>query len=373
MVQVWTLFSLDLPSNLQVWHPNSFITVDGYDRNHGPIPHIDTDGHKVGVFGLVHKELSLSIADLQSLPQHTVICALQCAGNRRHTMRTKLKEVSGIDWFDGAVMNCKWTGPLLHDVLHKAGIKVEDKKWEDAHVAFACFQTPTQEDEFYGASIPLSRAMNPDCSILLALNMNDKPLPPNHGAPVRVVTPGIAGARSVKWLDRITVQMSESDSYYQQHDYKILPPEADSKEKAEEYWAKVDSLQDMPINSVIGVPTSNSTVKRDPDGTIEVRGYALPSGADGPIVRVEISVDGGETWTDAELIKAYEGEDAKDVELKWAWALWRARVEVEPGKDVKIFSRATDKSGSTQSKSAEWNFRGVAYNGYGEAFGLEIL
>lgn len=288
-------------------------------------------------------------------------------------MRTKLKEVCGIDWFDGAVMNCKWTGPLLCDVLSKAGIKVAEDKYKDAHVAFSCFQTPTQDDVFYGASIPLSRAMDPKSSILLALKMNDKPLPPNHGAPVRVVTPGIAGARSVKWLDRITVQMCESESYYQQHDYKILPPEADSKEKAEEWWGRVGALQDMPINSVIGVPKSGSTIHRDNDHTIEVKGYALPSGADGPIVRVEVSVDGGETWTDAKLVTAYEGKAAEEVELKWAWALWNARVKVDKGKDVKIFSRATDKSGSTQEKSSAWNFRGVAYNGYGEAYGLEIV
>lgn len=191
---------------------SSFITTDGYDRNHGPIPHLDASTHKVTITGLVSEEISLSIPDLQSLPQHTVICALQCAGNRRHTMRTKLKEVSGIDWFDGAVMNCKWTGPLLVDVLNKARVNVAQEKWQQAHVAFSCFQTPTQEDEFYGASIPLSRAMDADSSILLALQMNDKPLPPNHGAPVRIVTPGIAGARSVKWLDQITVQMTETFS-----------------------------------------------------------------------------------------------------------------------------------------------------------------
>ncbi|KAF1835334.1 sulfite oxidase-like protein [Decorospora gaudefroyi] len=352
----------------------SFITKsDGYDRNHGPIPHLDAKTHKVSITGLVINELSLSVSDLQSLPQHSVICALQCAGNRRHTMRTKLKEVSGIDWFDGAVMNCKWTGPLLRDVLDKAGVKVEDKEWKDAHVAFSCFQTPTQDDDFYGASIPLSRAMDRHRSILLALEMNDKPLPANHGAPVRVVTPGIAGARSVKWLDQISVQMSESKSYYQQHDYKVLPPEADTKEKAEEYWSKVSSLQDMPVNSVIGMPKSGSTVQRDTDGTVQVKGYALPSGADGPIVKVEVSVDGGKAWADAEMIKAYEGEEAKDVELKWAWALWRAKVKLEKGKDVKIYSRATDKSGNTQKESPVWNLRGVAYNGYGEAFGLDIV
>jgi sulfite oxidase len=351
----------------------SFITEDGYDRNHGPIPYIDPQTHTVAIKGLVNHQLSLSVKDLQDLPQHTVICALQCAGNRRHTMRTKLKEVSGIDWFDGAVMNCKWTGPRLVDVLNKAGVNVEEAKRKDAHVAFSCFQTKTQDDDFYGASIPLERAMNEDNSVILALKMNDKPLPPNHGAPVRVVTPGIAGARSVKWLDEISVQMCESHSHYQQHDYKVLPPEADTKEKASEYWDKVDALQDMPVNSVVGVPKPESTVQRDADGTIEVKGYALPSGADGPIVKVEVSADEGKTWTDAELFKTYEGEDAKDVELKWAWALWRAKVKVEKGKSVKIYSRATDKSGNTQDKCPTWNFRGVAYNGYGEVSGLEIV
>lgn len=351
----------------------SFITTEGYDRNHGPIPHLDAATHKVSIKGLVEKELSLSVAELQELPQHTVICALQCAGNRRHTMRTKLKEVNGIDWFDGAVMNCKWTGPLLKDVLEKAGVRVEEEKRNDAHVAFSCFQTATQDDDFYGASIPLARALDVKSSILLALQMNDKPLTPNHGAPVRVVTPGIAGARSVKWLDEITVQLTESKSHYQQHDYKILPPEADTKEKAEEWWDRVDSLQDMPINSVIGVPKSESKVQRDADGTIEVKGYALPSGADGPIVKVEVSVDNGETWSDAEIMKAYEGDEANDVELKWAWALWKVKVKIEKGKDIKIFSRATDKSGSTQVQVSEWNLRGVAYNGYGEATGLEVM
>jgi sulfite oxidase len=318
----------------------------------------------------VKKELSLSIDDLKGLPQHSIICALQCAGNRRHTMRTKLKEVSGIDWFDGAVMNCKWTGPLLHDVLEKAGVDIEKEKWHSTHVAFACHQTATQEDEWYGASIPLSRAMDPDCGIMLALAMNDKALPPNHGAPVRVVTPGIAGARSVKWLDSITVQVTESSNYYQQHDYKILPPEADSAEKAEQWWDKVDAIQDMPINSVIATPASDSTVHVDESGTIEVTGYALPSGSDGPIVRVEVSTDEGKTWKDAELLKAEEEEEG---ELKWAWSLWKARVRVEKGTDRKIFSRATDRSGNTQKETVDWNLRGVAYNAYGEASGLEVV
>jgi sulfite oxidase len=285
-------------------------------------------------------------------------------------MRTKLKEVSGIDWFDGAVMNCKWTGPLLRDVLQKAGITVEKENWESTHVAFACHQTATQEDGWYGASIPLSRATNPECGIMLALEMNGKTLPPNHGAPVRVVTPGIAGARSVKWLDSITIQTSESSNYYQQHDYKILPPEADCAEKAEKWWDKVSALQDMPINSVIAIPASDSMVKADENGLIEVKGYALPSGSDGPIVKVEVSTDEGETWQDAELLK---NEEAEQGELKWAWCLWKTSLKVAKGKGRKIFSRATDRSGNTQVKTVEWNLRGVAYNAFGEASGLEVV
>ncbi|KAF2465163.1 sulfite oxidase-like protein [Lindgomyces ingoldianus] len=350
---------------------SSFITEDGYDRNHGPIPHLDVATHRVSVYGSVKQELCLSIQDLEALPQHNVICALQCAGNRRHTMRTKLKEVSGIDWFDGAVMNCKWTGPLLKDVLENAGINLPSDKWKDAHVAFACFQTPTQDDEWYGASIPLSRALCPSARVLLALEMNGKPLSPNHGAPVRIVTPGIAGARSVKWLDRITVQMCESANYYQQHDYKILPPEADCAETAEKWWDKVPAIQDMPVNSVIGVPKKDSTVHRDSQGKVEVKGYALPSGEDGPVVRVEISVDDGCTWTNAELLTPNEADDADS--LKWAWCLWKARVEMEKGKDKKILSRATDKAGNVQEHCPKWNFRGVAYNGYGEVVGLKVV
>jgi sulfite oxidase len=97
----------------------------------------------------VHTERSLSIRDLEKgLVQHSVVCALQCAGNRRHTMRTKIKEVSGIDWFDGAVMNCIWTGPLLCDVLKVAGT-ISTDQYDHVHVAFGCHSTKVQEDDWY--------------------------------------------------------------------------------------------------------------------------------------------------------------------------------------------------------------------------------
>lgn len=127
----------------------------------------------------------------------------------------------------------------------------------------------------------------------------------------------------------------------------------------------------MPVNSVIGIPRGGEKVQADEDGCIEVKGYALPSGADGPVVKVEISGDGGKTWTDATI----EGvpEEVKNVELKWAWCLWNGKVKVEKGTGRMVLSRATDSAGNTQARCPEWNFRGVGYNGYGEVEGLEVV
>ncbi|KAF7189933.1 putative sulfite oxidase, mitochondrial [Pseudocercospora fuligena] len=239
-----------------------FITPvnEGYDRNHSGYPQIDGESHRVVVDGAVSNNLSLSKVDLQSLPQHVVVCALQCAGNRRHTMRTKIKEVSGVDWFDGAVMNCKWKGPLLCDVLDKAGISLPDEDRESAHVAFASYEAECQDDSWYGASISLDRATSREAEVILALEMNNEPLTISHGFPVRVVTPGIAGARSVKWLNQITVQKKESQNHYQQRDYKVLPPEATDAESAEKYWDSTPAIMEMPVNSVIAWPETGSKV-----------------------------------------------------------------------------------------------------------------
>lgn len=115
--------------------------------------------------------LKLSVDQLRNdFPQHEVVCALQCAGNRRHTMRTQLKEVAGIDWFDGAVMNCRWKGPRLRDVLLRAGVK-PGEKYSEIHVAFACHQMQCQDDEYYGGSIELWRAMAEDREVILGLEV----------------------------------------------------------------------------------------------------------------------------------------------------------------------------------------------------------
>lgn len=122
------------------------------------------------VNGAVKRPLLLTIDQLRRrFRQHEVVCTLSCAGNRRHTMRTLIKEVQGIDWNDGAIMNCAWKGPKLKDILNKAGVDLTD--WKTAHVEFACHQAVCQQDDWYGASLELERVMADDAEILLALEV----------------------------------------------------------------------------------------------------------------------------------------------------------------------------------------------------------
>ena len=197
--------------------------------------------------------------------------------------------------------------------------------------------------------------------------MNGEPLAPKHGYPIRVVVPGIAGCRSVKWLDRISVQTEESDNLYQRYDYKRLPPEATDHDAAKQFWDVTPAMQEMPANSAIASPRSGNTVILPTSGRVTVRGYALPSGDHGPIIRVEVSSDGGDTWMDADIING--GEEAG----KWSWSFWEIEVPMERGKDKQFLSRATDRGGNTQTAHPVWNLRGVGYDGYGEARDLDIV
>jgi sulfite oxidase len=121
----------------------------------------------------------------------------------------------------------------------------------------------------------------------------------------------------------------------------------------------------MPVNSVIGFPESGDTVRVGPDEALEAKGYALPHSPDGPVVKVEVSVD-GVSWEEAELSNDPERGGRR------TWVLWQARVKLSIGKHRRILSQATDKGGNMQEKDSVWNLRGVAYNDYGEVRDLNV-
>jgi len=194
-----------------------------YGRNHGPIPFIDPQGWRLRVGGLVEHDLELSLDDLRGqFAQRTLTVTLQCAGNRRSGL-IKVRDIPGeAPWGPGATSTAEWTGVSLAEVL-----RAVRPREEAAHVAFAAPDISQIADppQSYGGSVPRAKALAGE--VLLAWAMNGQPLPPVHGGPVRVVVPGYIGARSVKWVERITLQDHPSGNYFQATAYRLLPAEAD--------------------------------------------------------------------------------------------------------------------------------------------------
>ena len=194
-----------------------------YARNHGRIPCIHPDAWQLRIDGLVEHPDTLSLMRLRTEFEHReVIATLQCAGNRRADLMA-VRDIPGhAAWKAGAISTARWTGVSLADVLARAGLTPGA-----AHVAFtACDVAPmARPPQPFGGSIPISKAVAGE--VLLAWAMNGRLLPQIHGGPVRLVVPGYIGARSVKWVERITVQDHPSDNYFQAIDYRLLPAGAD--------------------------------------------------------------------------------------------------------------------------------------------------
>ncbi|KXN85866.1 Sulfite oxidase [Leucoagaricus sp. SymC.cos] len=318
-----------------------------YCRNHGPVREFDPDTYQVTFKGL-DREYTLNMTDIRSLfPKVETIAVLQCAGLRRIDMGA-IKTVHGVPWGEGVVANCKWGGARLRDVLHYLKLIPDDNT--DLHACFSSYATLCQDDEYYGASIPLAKALESDQGVILAYEMNGEELSPDHGAPLRIVVPGYLGARWVKWADTVLISPSESPNFYQQRDYKILPPEVETKEAAQPLWSKYPAMTAMPLNSVVG-----TAYKSDPN-TLFVKGYAL-SAPTGNVTVVEVSVDGGQTWEKTKI--TYQ-------EGKFSWTIWEGEIPCNAESGT-VNSRAIDSSGHVQPKMGQWNLRGVAFNGWGKA------
>ena len=316
-----------------------------YVRNHGPVPEIEPSSWRLRVDGLVKDELELSLEGLRSRFAHYEMAAtLQCAGNRRIGFLS-VRDVPGeAPWGPCATGTAVWSGARLADVLAAAGIR------EDAeHVAFlgADVSEEPEPPQPFGASIPRDKATADE--VLLAWGMNGEVLPAVHGAPLRLVVPGYIGARSVKWLERITAQAAPSDNFFQAETYRLLPAEADPD--AIEPGEGV-ALGAVAVNADILSPDEAATV---PTGPLRVSGYAF-AGDDRGVVRVDVSTDGGRSWRQADLL---------DQRSPWSWRLWAAEVEVAV-ETTDIVARAWDSAAAAQPETAAhlWNPKGYVNNAW---------
>ncbi|RKP10205.1 sulfite oxidase [Thamnocephalis sphaerospora] len=321
-----------------------------FKRNHGPIPDLDASKHTVSVEAPELPSITsrrFNMSELRQFPKREIIAAIQCAGNRRDGLN-KLAKVKGVIWAAGTIGNATWAGATMRDVLLAAGVpEYDDPAVRGWHVSFEAIGE-CEEDRVYGSSIPLWMAMSPNRDVLLAYEMNGATLTRDHGYPIRVIVPGVIGARSVKWLDRITIQPAESNSFFQQRDYKILPPHVRENELAE-WWPRLVALQELNVQSVICEPTEDQSVN---GGPLTIRGYAIS----GAYWRMHVSVDGGRTWKMAELYNT-----SPSPERHWGWTLWALRVP-KLSIDAELVCRAWDAAGNTQPELPVYNYRGVMNN-----------
>ncbi len=311
-----------------------------YVRGHATVPEIDADTWRLRVDGAVERELSLSLTTLrEAFRERELTATLQCAGNRRAGL-TAVRNIEGeAPWGPGATGTATWTGVRLAEVLALA-----DPAPEAAHVGFEgtdlCEEAqPTQR---FGGSIPLDKALRPE--VLLAWAMNGEPLPPVHGAPLRVVVPGYIGARSVKWLERIEVRSAPWHGYFQHVVYRLVPADGTAGPGVGM------PLGLVALNSDVLSPADGETV---PAGPVEVRGYAF-AGGERHVERVDVSLDGGASWSQAQLL---------DDLGPWAWRQWRITVDLSPG-EHEILVRAWDSSAATQPEHEAplWNPKGYVNN-----------
>jgi DMSO/TMAO reductase YedYZ molybdopterin-dependent catalytic subunit len=305
-------------------------------RNHMHEPNeLSADDWRLTVGGEVEKPLTLTLAEVSRLETHSIVNTLECAGNGRSLHRP---QVPGVQWGRGAVSTARFSGPRLRDVLQRAGVKPNGK-----HVMFRGLDEVPGKVPPFIRSIPIEKALDSDT--LVATYMNGEPLTRYHGFPARALVPGWIGAASCKWLTEIKVLESEFAGNFMNPGYRLpnQPVKPGDAVKPED----THPLTALTVKSVISGPGDASALK---PSKVTVHGAAWAGEAD--VVKVEVSTDGGATWSPAKL-----GHE----QAHYAWRLWSYQWKATDG-DYTILSRATDSQGRTQPTAPVWNPSGYLYN-----------
>ena len=264
---------------------------------------------------------------------------LECAGSGRMGY---FPRPSGTPWPITAGMGCPvWNGVRLRDVLRAAGLANSA-----AHVAgqggdFGVIASAAPVIR----SVPLDKAM--EAHTLVVFGMNDGPLPKIHGYPLRLMVPGWAGSASTKWLHTLTVLDAPFKGTYMDSSYRIP---RDAVKPGEKMPPDALVTEAWPVKSMITYPAPNAVFKVGRLVLIEGRAWV----GEGAISRVQISLDEGGTWENAQLNNPGD---------KYAWRTFS--MELRPAKPgyVTVLARASDDRGNTQPIASKWNPLGYFWNG----------
>jgi len=280
-----------------------------FERHHGGVPDLDPATHTLTIHGMVDRPLVFTVDELKRLPSVSRIMFLECSGNGNSEWKRAGEPT--VQRTHGLTSCSEWTGVPLSMLL--AACRVQPgASWILAEGADACK---------LARSVPLSKATK---DALVAYGQNGEALRPEQGYPIRLLLPGWEGNTNVKWLRRI----------------KVLDQPAMTREETSKYTdllADGTARQftfDMEAKSVITRPSGGERLPGP--GAYEVTGLAW-SGR-GRITRVEISTDGGTTWTDAALQEPVLPIAHTRFRWKWMW----------DGGEAALQSRCTDETGYVQ-------------------------
>jgi nitrate reductase (NAD(P)H) len=218
----------------------------------------------------------------------------------------------------------------------------------------------------YATCIPFEYSMDPNNDVIIAYEMNNAPLPPDHGHPIRIIIPGYVGGRCVKWLARIWISDKENDSHYHIWDNRVLPSfitEKDGPFADVGFSHPSTACNEQNLQSVIVRPTQGETITLDEarkGKTYRVQGYAYDGGGH-EVQRVEISLDSGNTWL--YCVRKFPDAPIRNGNKFWTWLHWYVDVEIAHliASDS-IIVRCFNVFKNTQPSNPIWNTMGMMNN-----------
>ncbi|MCX5414693.1 sulfite oxidase [Streptomyces sp. NBC_00059] len=308
-------------------------------RNHTATPVLDAADWKLTVWGsgLTGGPVDFSYEDLLALPSVSRTAFVECAGNGRSFFTSQQGQtVSGTAWTLGAIGTARWRGVRLADVLRLAGIGRDAvdvlPRGLDAEVV--------SDGTNLGRvrrPLPVAKALD---DVLLAYEMNGDPLPPDHGAPVRLIVPSWVGIANIKWVGDIEVSAEPLLTPWNTGLYRLFGPGHPPEGSAPLTRQTLKSAFELAPGASFAAHRRHLLTGRSWSG-----------GA--PVSRVEVSTDGGGHWRPARL---------RDEPRSGSWVRWTADwVPKVTGPGV-LLARATDRSGRTQPETTAHNTQGYLFD-----------
>jgi DMSO/TMAO reductase YedYZ molybdopterin-dependent catalytic subunit len=304
------------------------------------IPEVKAETYKIAVGGDgANGQAEITFDELKKMPAIEVVAVNQCSGNRRGL---STPHVQGVEWGYGAMGCARWKGARLKDILDKVGLKKEAIEIGlNGADGPAIDKTPD-----FIKSIPVWKAVDPNT--IVAYEMNGQPLPHFNGFPARLIVPGWTGTYWIKHLININALTKPQGGFWMNPAYRIPVGKFALRDRFITQETAINTpITEMVVNSLVTSHREGDKVK---PGKVTVSGMAWDGGYG--IRRVEVSSDGGKTWTDAKL-----GQDLGP----FAFRPWSFEITAKKGKNS-VMVNATNAIGQTQTSALIFNPAGYHNN-----------